>query len=167
MNRLGSILHRLLQAVVMISLAAAVASCSGTTHTGEQVGTHLQEASAALADGDCNHAQSLCDAIYLTMTGADSASVGETDAARLGILYMKLAEQPQSDETADIACATQCLRRAMRLSSDSLKEFSESLPLDDERHFVLLRRIGMSIDNPVNLTDTDITEEDFPADSIN
>lgn len=167
MNRIHNLSRRLIPVLAAVITAIAAVSCGSRAATQEQTATRLQDAAAAIADGDCVQAQSICDGLYGIMTGADSASVGETQAAMLGILYMKLAEQPQCDETADIACATQCLRRAMRLSPDSLKAFSASLPLDDQRHFVLLRRIGISIDNPVDLTSRDIAEEDYPADSIN
>lgn len=133
------------------------------TSTADNVKADMEEAVAALSDGDCRHAQSICNELYASMNGPDSMSVDAPAAASLGIMFMKLAEQCDGDENENIACATQCLRRAMRLSPDSLKAFSASLPLEDERHFVLLRRIGMSIDNPVDLTDRDIAGEEDPA----
>lgn len=142
--------------------APALCGCGGE-HTGNADET-LENAAEALASGNYEYAQQLCDEVAAITLGPDSAQVGEIASARLGILYMKLSEHRDEDE--NVAEATQCLRRAFRLSADSLKTFSLGLPLEDERHFVLLRRLGTSIDNPVDLTKGDLMHEGYSADSI-
>ncbi|MDE6528475.1 MAG: hypothetical protein K2L78_05460 [Muribaculaceae bacterium] len=115
----------------------------------------LDTASEAIADGDYGHAQQLCNGVIAMLDCADSTQVDETRAVALGILYMRLSEHCNEDE--NIADATQCIRYALRRSGDSLRIVSAELPLDDVRHFELLRRIGLSIDNPVDLSDRDMT----------
>lgn len=148
----------------LLSLLCAVALCACTGGHVSDVDKALDDASDALAAGSYEYAQQLCDGVAAMAAGSDSTQVDEVESARLGILYMKLSEHCNEDE--NMAEATQCLRRAFRLSSDSLKAFSMSLPLEDERHFVLLRRLGTSIDNPVDLTQGDLAHEECAADSI-
>jgi len=132
-------------AVLCCIAACVVGSCSGAATDAGNFDEYMQDASLALADGDYEQAQILCDGLLAVTSGADSASVEAAQVARLGIMFMKLAERRGEEE--NVANATQCLRLAMHMSGDSLKAFSSSLQLDDQRHFVLLRRIGMSLDN--------------------
>ena len=149
---------------LILSLLCAVALCGcGGDHV-DNIDDALDNAAETLAGGSYEYAQQLCDDMAAIAIGPDSAQMGEVASARLGILYMKLSEHRNEDE--NVAEATQCFRRAMRLSRDSLKAFSLTVPLEDERHFVLLRRLGTSIDNPVDLTKGDLMHEDYPADSI-
>lgn len=149
---------------LLLSLMCAFALCGCGGENIDSVDEALENASEALTMGSYDYAQQLCDEVAEIALGPDSAQVGEVPSARLGILYMKLSEHCNEDE--NVAEATQCLRRAFRLSADSLKTFSLGLPLEDERHFVLLRRLGTSIDNPVDLTKGDLIHEGYSADSI-
>lgn len=118
----------------------------------------LAEADAALADGDYERAQSLANEMLGVAMTADSDAVGDIESAHLGLLFMKLSEKQHEDE--NVADATQCIRRAFRLSGDSLKAFFAALPLEDTPRFVLLRRIGLSIDNPMEqISETDSVME--------
>lgn len=137
-------------------VACACAGCSKPAYI--HVDDCLAAASEAIADEDYVRAQQLCDDMLSMIGSADSIRFGEASAGRLGILYMRLSEHRNEDE--NIADATQCIRYAFRQSADSLTAFSVGLPLDDVRHFVLLRRIGLSIDCPVDLTDRDMTHPD-------
>jgi len=145
--------------VLLVSVTACV-----TSSRPDDVDGQLDEISTAMAYGDYDLAQKLCDSLLEMVSATDSAAVSENQAGTLGIMYMKLSEHRNEDE--NVADATICVRYAYRHSADSLKAFSASLPLEDQRHFVLLRRIGLSIDNPVDLSDSDISHEDYPADSV-
>lgn len=134
----------------IVMFFAAATAC---TNSNPEVEESITDATLAIADGDWNHAQASCDHLLTIVTGPDSALVTEHQAARLGILFMKLSEQQR--EYDNVADAIECLRHAYRMSDDSLSEFSASLPPEDERHFVLLRRIGISIDHPVDLSEKD------------
>ena len=142
-------------AVAAISLTAV--SC-GSDRSTPDFETTLSDAAVALETNRLEQSQELADRLRDITLGSDSDLVDETQAARLAIFYMKLSERRGEEE--NIADATQLFRRAFRLSNDSLKAFYEGLPLEDTPHFVLLRRLGLSIDNPVDLTDTDISEGD-------
>ncbi len=142
---------------IPLALAAAfgvaAASCGGSHDV--DIDACLEEASDAIGEDDYGRGQLICDDLFAMVSGADSVRFTEMQAGELGILYMRLSEHVREEE--NIADATQCVRYAFRLSNDSLKAFAVALPLDDVRHFVLLRRIGLSIDNPVDLADTDMT----------
>ena len=137
---------------VMAALLTLVAATS-CNNSSQGVEESINDAAIAITDGDWNHAQATCNHLLKTITGPDSTIVTEQQAARLGILFMKLSEQQR--EYDNVADAIECLRHAYRMSTDSLSAFSASLPPEDERQFVLLRRIGISIDHPVDLYDKD------------
>lgn len=151
--------------IAIIGLAAVTTGCSRPTDADFE--TTMSDAVQALAENNIEQSQQLADQLRNIALGPDSDMVTESQAARLSILYMKLSEHAQEDE--NVADATQLFRRAFRLSSDSLKSFYEQLPLDDTRHYVLLRRLGISIDNPVDLSETDMTDGEtstLPSDSL-
>lgn len=122
----------------------------------------LANANSAIVDEDWDAAQRLCDDVYRLISTPDSVMVDENQAGELAILYMKLSEHVSEEE--NMADATQAFRYAFRQSEDSMKTFLTALPLEDQRHFVLLRRIGLSIDNPVDLMDADLTHDGIPED---
>ncbi len=134
---------------IMAAIALTIMQGCSADNSARTFADRLSEANTALADGDYAIAQTLADDMLQTALGADSASIDEADAARLGILFMKLSERRNEDE--NVVYATQCIRRAFRLSNDSLKSFFATLPLEDTPQYVLLRRIGLSIDNPIEL----------------
>lgn len=148
---------RLADTFRLILLCAAItmlAACHGEAVSAEEC---LDDASVSLAEGNCQQAQTTCHHLLTLVTENDTAHISATQAARLGILFMKLSEHQKEDE--NVADAMVCLRYAYRMSDDSLRGFWTSLLPEDERHFVLLRRIGMSIDNPVDLSERDMPED--------
>ena len=147
-----------IKSIISILVAVAANLLTACSSGKVDVDSRLADASAAVADEDWASAQSLCDDVFRMLSTADSSAVGENQAAELAILYMKLSEHVEEEE--NVADAAQAFRYAFRQSADSMRAFSMSLPLEDQRHFVLLRRIGLSIDNPVDLMDADITHED-------
>ena len=85
----------------------------------------------------------------------------ERQAGALALLFMELSDHRNEDE--NVAVAAQCLQYAYKVSADSLRGFSAALPLEEQQHFELLRRITVSIDNPVDLSEEDFFEEsDLP-----
>ena len=119
----------------------ALSACGNNAATADEC---LNDAAVSINDRNWNSAQTSCDHILSMITGPDSVKITENQAARLGILFMKLSE--------NVADAVTCLRYAFRISADSLNSFSAALQPEDERHFVLLRRLAISIDNPVDLS---------------
>lgn len=145
-------MKRLFEAALAAVAIMIMQACA--TRTAPVFSDRLAEADAALADGNYERAQDMANEMLEIAMTADSDAVGETESAHLGLLFMKLSEKQHEDE--NVADATQCIRRAFRLSGDSLKAFFASLPLEDTPRFVLLRRIGLSIDNPVEqISETD------------
>lgn len=149
-------MKRLFEAALAAIAIMMMQACA--TSTAPTFSDRLAEADAALADGDYERAQRMANEMLGVAMTADSDAVGDSDAAHLGLLFMKLSEKQHEDE--NVADATQCIRRAFRLSDDSLKAFFAALPLEDTPRFVLLRRIGLSIDNPVEqISETDSVVE--------
>ena len=147
-------MKRLFEAALAAVAIMIIQACA--TRTAPAFSDRLAEADAALADGNYERAQDMANEMLEIAMTADSDAVGETESAHLGLLFMKLSEKQHED----VADATQCIRRAFRLSGDSLKAFFASLPLEDTPRFVLLRRIGLSIDNPVEqISETDSVVE--------
>lgn len=127
----------------------------GCKHSAESVDVTLDDAEQAMADNDIRHARMVCDVI--SYQGRDRLT--EAQLGRLAILYMKLADASNSDD--DIADATQCFRMAWKLSADSMRGFVATLSPEDLPHFVMLTRIGGSLDSP-----PDLSEEHYAEDSI-
>lgn len=145
---------------------------TGCTSASDAADSDLHLAETAVAAGSTDQAQDICDKL---LHGSFGQQMSEAQLGKIAILYMKLAEASPDGSEDNTATATECFRRAMSLSGDSLSGFFGELPLDDQRHFVLLRRISMSIDHPVDLDDEDIAsdeeaqsealDEDFANDS--
>lgn len=156
MDSLTNIRHRL---TAILTAAAFTATALTACHEAEPtVDELLAEATEAMADKDYGHMQTLCDHAITHMADTDTTAVDGAQAGRLAILYMILSDHRNEDE--NVAVAAQCLRYAYEHSADSLRTFSAGLPLDEQRHFELLRRIAVSIDNPIDLMGEEFTEED-------
>lgn len=133
---------------------------TGCTSASDAADDDLRVAETALTTGETAQAQDVCDRL---LHGSYGPQLSEEQLGMMAIIYMKLAEQAPAGEGDDAtATATECFRRAMGLSGDSLGVFFSELPLDDQRHFVLLRRISLSIDHPVRLDEADIASDDAP-----
>ena len=162
MPYIHSAFARIIRSLILPSIMLTVMAGCGTSAP-DDVDSSLDEINSLMAFGDYDHAQKLCDNVLTLITDTDSSAVTETQGGTLGIMYMKLSEQRNEDE--NVGNATICIRYAYRISADSLKEFAASLPFEDERHFELLRRIGLMIDNPVDLSEEEPMhdgEEDTP-----
>ena len=119
-------------------------SCAG----GDDAAERISAAETAVNEGDYSRAQSLCTPL---VSEQGRKGLTETQLGQLSILYMRLSEH--GDEEENIAVATQCFRDAFKMSADSLNAFFSTLQLEDQRHFVLLKRIGSSLDNPMDLSE--------------
>ncbi|MDE6283369.1 MAG: hypothetical protein K2L97_05195 [Muribaculaceae bacterium] len=137
--------------IPLLTFILTLVSCSEKTDPA----TALSDAEQALADGYNDQAVELCNRLLAT----DSATLTEDQLGRMALIYLKVAEADNSDE--HIADATQCVRRAWKLSSDSMRGFVSTLSTEEIPQFVMLTRISGYIDFP-----PDLSEEEFPEDSI-
>lgn len=140
--------------LLTLSLSFIHISCEAAAPS---VDERLAEASEAIADNDFEHAQIICDKLAQYVAASDTAAISDEQAGKLAMLYMILSDQ--NDEDENVAVAAKCMKYAYNLSADSLHAFSASLTLDEQRHFELLHRITVSIDNPVDLSDDEFYEE--------
>ena len=141
-------------ALMFLSVLFGAVSCSGDDVTVDEC---LAVASDDIVGKDYGYAQRVCDNLAACISGEDSVAMDERQAGALAMLFMELSDHRNEDE--NVAVAAQCLQYAYKVSADSLRSFSAALPLEQQRHFELLRRITVSIDNPVDLTDGDFFEE--------
>lgn len=140
---------------IILAAASVLASCSQKT---PDTGESLSIAREALASGDYSHAQTICDNLSAEITADDTTAINATQAADLAMLFMALSDHRNEDE--NVAVATLCMQYAFDHSADSLRSFAASLPLEEQRHFELLRRISISIDNPVDLMGEEFLEDE-------
>lgn len=143
---------RTLQFILLtLGMAFCMACC---TSGSDAVGERIESARDAVTAERYDEAQTICDDI--TRNGLDGMT--ETNLGRLAIIYMQLSEHDRYDENA--AVATECIREALKVSSDSLAAFSRTLTPGEQVHFALVRRIAGGIDNPIDLMSDDIVGED-------
>lgn len=127
-----------------------VVALTGCNHTSTPPADELlAEATEALRDNDYGHMQTICNHAADYVERNDTAAISESQAARLAILYMMLSDHRNEDE--NMAVATKCIQYAYSHSADSLRSFAATLPLDEQRHFELLKHLVVSIENPVDL----------------
>lgn len=119
------------------------------------IDTSVKDAEDTYANGNISRSQQICNGLMAD----DFDKLDENQLGRLAILFMKLSETENSDE--NVADATQCFRQAWKLSQDSLRGFIGSLPPEDLPHFVMLTRIGGSIDFP-----PDLSQDPYADDSL-
>lgn len=135
--------------------AITLAACKGPAPTVAQKIDLVRE---AVAEADYNAAQHICDDLATHIAHNDTTAFTDIQAGELAMLFMALSEHQNEDE--NVAVATRCLQFAYDISPDSLRAFSATLPLDEQRHFELLRRISISIDNPVDLMGEEFLEDE-------
>ena len=147
----------LLSLSICIFAAFAFAGCSADN----DISARILAADEAISAGEYGQAQEILNDILAA--GVDSLS--EQNLGHLSISLMRLSEHAMPEE--NIAEATECFRAAQAASSDSLRAFSATLTPDELANFYLVKRIAAGIDNPVDLSAEEFSEEDFAGfDSI-
>lgn len=136
--------------ILLITAFAAIIPFTSCTQSDPDINEVIADAETAAAAGDFITAGHLCSS--LTNTRFDK--LDDTQLGRLAVIYMKMSETENGDEC--IAEATICLRRAWKISNDSLRSFISTLSPEDLPHFVMLTRISGSIETPPDLTASDI-----------
>lgn len=138
-------------ALLLAALAGACAARGG----GADLDASVSEAEQSIADGQPDRAARIC----ADLMAHDFDKLDERQLGRMAVVFMKLPESENSDE--HVADATQCVRQAWKLSSDSLRGFLSTLPPEDLPHIVMLTRISGSIDFP-----PDLSEEHYADDTL-
>lgn len=138
---------------MVLSLAVLAAACAGEGGAAD-LDASVSEAEQSLADGQPDRASRIC----ADLMANHFDKLDERQLGRLAVVFMKLPESENTDE--NVADATQCVRQAWKLSSDSLRGFLSTLPPEDLPHIVMLTRISGSIDFP-----PDLSEDHYADDS--
>lgn len=139
---------------VALLLAVLAAAC-GRHGDATDLDASVAEAEQSLADGQPDRAARIC----ADLMANDFDKLNERQLGRMAVIFMKLPESDCADE--NVAEATQCVRQAWKLSSDSLRGFLSTLPPEDLPHIVMLTRISGSIDFP-----PDLSEDHYADDSV-
>ncbi len=150
---------KIFSSISLVLLLWGAAACSPSSHKEADVDNAIKMAQQDFSDGYFESAQKQCNDLFGLLYSPDSVYIGEQQAARLGMLLMMLSDNINSDE--NIAEATLCIRYAYRHSADSLRSFASGLSLEEARHYELLRRIGLSLDNPVDLGEEEMENPEF------
>lgn len=135
-------------------MAAFMLLTGGCRPTGASVEASVNDAEETFATGDTAQCQKICTRLM----AEDFDKLDEKQLGRLAIIFTRLSEIDNSDE--NMADATQCFRQAWKLSADSLRGFIGSLPPEDVPRFIMLSRIGGSIDFP-----PDLSQDHYPEDT--
>lgn len=146
------LLYRLSLIIALVAPLCLLAACGSTS---DAAADQIVSADEALAAGDYSQAQEIMG--QLVRKGYKGLS--EDNLGRMAVLLMRLSEHSDSDE--NIAEATECYRAAAALSTDSLHAFTATLSPEELANFLLVKRIATGIDNPVDLTAEEFTEEDM------
>lgn len=126
----------------LIVLAILVAACSGDTR--DTVSLAEQDYN----DGRYEAAVRVCDSLIL---GQSFPSLSVDELCRLSVLMVKLADH--SDEENNFALAARCMRAALERNPDSVAEFVQTLPVDEQSQSVLIQQLITAIDHPVDPSD--------------
>lgn len=145
-------MKKLLIIIAIVFATLGVAACSQSAS--DAAAEKMSAAEDAIENGRYDEAQTILN----SMMERGGYGLSEENLGNLSVLFMRLSEHESSDD--NVAQAVKCLREAYRISEDSLRTFSASIPPEDLSHFYLLRRIVWGIDNPVDLTDEIFVEED-------
>lgn len=146
------LLYRLSFIIALLAPLSLLAACGSPA---DAAADQLASADEAVSVGDYSQAQEILD--DLVKKGYKGLS--EDNLGRMAVLLMHLSEHSRSDE--NIAEATECYRAAAALSADSLHAFTSTLTPEELANFFLVKRIATGIDNPVDLTAEEFTEEDM------
>lgn len=148
-------MHKIHHKIILPLLLGCIALLSGACSSTESPAAAIADAEQALADGDWERSQQICN----SMTADGMENLSEEELGKLAILYMKLSETPGAGE--HVAEATQCYIKAWELSTDSLNGFTNGLPPEDLQYVMVLNRIGGSIVSP-----PDLSQEFEPEDTV-
>lgn len=146
------IFYKIIRPAIILVFAWLVGACSDSS---KDIEAYVNDAQQAIAEGNDDQAAAICSDLMAN----DFDKLNESQLGRLAIIFMRLSESRDLDE--NMAEATQCVRQAWKLSSDSLRGFISSLPPEDVPHFVMLTRISGSIDFP-----PDLSEDHYADDTL-
>ena len=139
----------------MALLMAVLSAACARENSAADLDASVAEAEQSIADGEPDRAARIC----ADLMANDFDKLDERQLGRMAVIFMKLPESESSDD--NVVDATQCVRQAWKLSSDSLRGFLSTLPPEDLPHIVMLTRISGSIDFP-----PDLSEDHYADDSV-
>lgn len=138
--------HRLTY-LLAICLAAVSSACSG--NSAENIEQMLREAESAVAKGDMTAARSV--AANLT-DDPNMKSLSATQAARLSMVYMQIAETLDKDDNANTDRATDLYDTAFKINADSASAYYSSVEPEMLQYVETLSARSAHRNNPVDMS---------------
>lgn len=138
--------HRLTY-LLAICLAAITWACSG--NSAESVEEMLREAEMAVANGDMTAAKSV--ASHLS-DDPNLKSLSATQAARLSMVYMQMAETLDKEDNANTDRATDLYDTAFKINADSASAYYSSVEPEMLQYVETLSARSAHRNNPVDMS---------------
>ena len=137
---------------ILLFAACAFTACTSAADAADD---QLRSADEAIEAGDYTQAQQIMD----NLISKGHKGLTDSNLGHMAVTLMRLSEHSANEE--NIAEATECYRAAAALSTDSLRAFTATLTTEELSNFYLVKRIASGIDNPVDLSAEEFTDEDY------
>lgn len=128
---------------------------------GDVGGNSVDMAERDFAEHRYASARQICDSLIL---GESFPTLSVNDLCRLSVLMVKLADH--SDEEANFALAAKCMQLAMERDADSVADFVQTLPIDEQSQSVLIQQLTTAIEHPWAPDDYHQHPDSISTDSI-
>ena len=149
-------LNRLLTYFITACLTTIASACSGIS--ADNVEQMIREAESAVANGDMTAAQSV--AAHLT-DDSNLQNLSATQAARLSMIYMQMAETLDNTDNANSDMATDLYDKAFQINPDSAPAYYSSVEPEMYQYVETLSARSTHRSNPVDMSNIpDETEAD-------
>lgn len=129
--------------------AMSFAGCSNASQTAKEIERALREAEAAVAKGDMDAARSVAS----TLTGDPNLQrLSSTQAARLSMVYMQMAETLDTDNNFNTETATNLYDKAFSINADSAQAFYNAVHPAQMQYVATLSARSAQRKNPVDIS---------------
>lgn len=138
----------IIRSLAVVFLAALLCGCGAGRRDPESV---LRQAELSLQAFDFDEARAL------TQVLDSSAAMTPSQLCREALIYSRLAEACDSPD--DMNTALRCYDKALSENADSVRDFTESLDIDNRASFSMLAEIHHALNNPEPPTELDEMED--------
>lgn len=121
--------------IITVAIVLVLSACGRSADGAESA---MADIDTALAAGDMNEAQRLCDRLLADTTMLDTVPV--PTLCRMAVVLTRLAENGEYNDE-NTAQAVLCYRTALNRDSAAAMTYFNSLPTDDYKHVYMLREL--------------------------
>ncbi|MCC8114052.1 MAG: hypothetical protein LIP03_08695 [Bacteroidales bacterium] len=142
-----------------IALICALGLCSCSEGTPNQL---LDQAEAAVSDGDFNEARICCKAL----SDSTRYTLTPSQLCREAIIYAHISEW--GDNPDDMAAATRCYDKALAESPDSVEAFAATLDVENLATLNMIHNVRQALGAPTEMLHDEFEDqEDTPTELPN